>query len=280
MLIIAFSSSVPKYNALSLIKLHTRFIIRLGRMIHMELLSLFSTATLKQAKNLYNQNKIIILKKDTHYIEAIIYDDFFYKVEITFNLHYTILYPRVSKDGFSDVDPFETPYAAALLYKLFRRNEYGLTYNYNLTHSPDAKLDGREFISSQVLTNMRCYNKLLKNITRYMLRLQNYNTDANITTFSNIIDDIFEYFDSMKKPQERLVGLQLFLHIYSHLEFNFDFQEEIHSAIVDECNYRIHEIIENEPDPTSKYFYQSILLTDDKIIPYISNYNKSSSLSH
>ena len=244
----------------------------------MELLNLFDIDVIDKAQELYNQNQIIILKKDAHYIEAIVYDEYFYKVEITFNQNLSILYPRVSRDGFSDVDPFDTPYAAALLYKMYRKNEFGITYNYCLTQVPDTKLDGRKFISSTQLTNMRCYNKVLNNIIRYMLRLQNYNTDASITTFSKIIDDLFEYFDNIQKPQERLVALKLFLHIYAHLEFNFNLQDEIHFAIMDECNLRLHDIIDNENDPTFKVFYQSLLLADHDIINY--NKDKSSSLNH
>lgn len=245
----------------------------------MDLLSLFTQSVLDKAIQLHDRNSLIVLRKDTHYVEAVIYDEYFYKVEITFSADYRILYPRVSKDGLRDVCPFSTPYAAALLYRLYRTNLYGLTYKQSHTDEPlTNQEDG--FLQSSSLAHMHCTTHLLQDITRYILRLQNYNTEKTYTTFSSIIDNLFEYFDSIKKPQEQLVALQLFLHIYTKMEFDFDFQDEIHSALVDECNVRIHEIIENEPNPSNKYFFQTLLLNDAQITNYISHYNKSSRLNH
>ncbi len=245
----------------------------------MELLNLFNSEIMDQAINLYDQNNIIILRKDAFYAEAIVYDEYFFKVEITFNQNYSIIYPRVTSDGVREVNPFTTPYVGALLYKLYRQNAYGLTYELEKTFEVEKESEQESFITEHLI-NLRCSNRLLKNIISYMLRLQTYNKEENITTFSNIIDDLFEYFDAIEKPQERLVALQLFLHIYSHLEFDFDLQDEIKCALMDECNVRIYEIIEEEPNPTSKYYYQTILLTDDKINSMLHDYNKSSSLNH
>lgn len=253
--------------------------IELERVKKMELLNLFNLDVMAKAIALYDQNNIIILRKDAYYAEAIVYDEYFYKVEITFNHNYSILYPRVTNDGVREINPFSSPYAAALLYKLHRQDTYGLTFAYEKTIQLEEKSEQESFITEHLI-NLRCSNRLLKKIISYMLRLQNYNKEENFTTFSNIIDDLFEYFDAIKKPQERLVALQLFLHIYSHLEFDFNLQDEIKCALMDECNVRIYEIIEQESDPTSKYFYQTILLTDDKIHPMLHDYNKGSSLNH
>lgn len=244
----------------------------------MDLLNLFDHKTLFEAKELYNEKKITLIKKDDLHVEALVFDEYFYKVEITLNKEHSILWPRVSKDGFSTVCPFTKPYVATVLYLLYRNQEYGLTYNRHQTPYKPENTRDFDFMSYPTLSNMRCYQKLLENITRHILRIQIYNTDATLATFSRSIDDLFEYFDSISHPKEKLIALQLFLHIYKQLNFDFMIEKDVEASIVDECNLRIHEIIENEMHPLSRYYYQSILLNDSKITPYIYDYNKSSPL--
>ncbi len=246
----------------------------------MDLLNLFDNDVIQDAKKLYNKNQVTVIKKDKHHIEAIVFDDYYYKVEFTFNENYNIVWPRVSRDGFRDICPFTKPYAAAVLYKLYLDHEYGITYNFNHTSLPKEKNDEFQFMSNPILANMGCYRELLSTLTKHILRIQNYNTDDVIATFSDSIDDLFEFFDSIIVPKEKLVALQLFLHIYKHLKFDFNIAEDIEIAIIEECNLRIHEVLQNEVHPTSRFYYQSILLNDYKIASYIYDYNKSSQIPH
>lgn len=244
----------------------------------MDLLKLFSRDIMDQAIDLYVQNTIVMILKEEDKIEALVYDDYFYKVELTFNKDLTIIWPRVSRDGFRDVCPFSSPYAAAVLYALYMNREYGITCAFNL--KAPLHIDDDAFINNKDLVNMQCYHRLLSDLTKHILRIQNYNTDAKLATFSDSIDDLFEYFDSIHEAKERLVALQLFLHIYKHLTFNFNSNFDIDSLIIDEANMRIHQILQFEMHPFNRNYYHSLLLNDNQIASMLSNYNKSSTISH
>lgn len=240
----------------------------------MELSKLFDEKVINTARDLYQSNKVIIIESDKTSVEAIVYDDYFYKVSLIFNNSHSIIYMRASKDGYSDVCPYSKPYAAAVLYKLYKENEFGLTLNRE--HKEQIKTDrpNTDCITPKELSNMGCYYKLLDQITNYILRMQNYNTDATLSIFSSVVDEVFEYFDSIKNERERLVAVQLFLHIYLHLDFNFQQRKEIHCAIIDEANYRIYDILKNTQDTYTEFFYSSLINNDNKLKPYISDFNK------
>ncbi|NLW15675.1 MAG: hypothetical protein GX038_05400 [Erysipelothrix sp.] len=244
----------------------------------MDLQKLFNVDLIKDAQSLFIQNKVIILNKGIYHVEAIIHDDIFYKIDITFNYNYSIVHMRVSKDGFTDVCPFTTPYAAAVLYKLHTQGNYGLTLNSNVEPHHFVCCESYEPLSSKSIASLSCYNRLLTQISKYVIRLQNYNTDSTFMTFSSILDEIFEYFDTIQDKHEKMVTIQVFLHTYMVLDFDFEYKDDIDYAILDECDYLIHQIIASEDNPHSRYLYQTILLNDTKISPYISDFNKTSSI--
>lgn len=237
----------------------------------MELIQLFGKEMVNQGISLYLDNKVIIIDEDTHTVKGLVFDKYYYLVTLTFNKDYSIVYPSVSKDGIKDKNPFNKPYASALMFNLFLEDKYDITCKCKLDQLKKPKLQ-TDFFADQLI-DLKCYKDTIEILSNHILRIQNYNTDKRLCLFSQSIDDVFEFFDSLTSFRKRIISIQTFIHLYAQLSFNFS-NQDIHYVIIDECNQRINETLNEMDNPFHKLFYQTLLLNDTHIHPYLCDYNK------
>ncbi len=242
----------------------------------MDLKYLFEPEVLENAVQILNENRIKVLDESCYSVKALVYDHYYFLVQLRFNVDHSVVYLSITKDGISEYDPFKCPYAAALMLSMALEDKYELTCSLDFNIQCELDQDNSYFASN--LDQIICYHTILNDLTRHILRIQNYNTENRLPVFSQSIDNLFEYFDAIHEERPQLVAIQTFLHLYSQLTFDFE-NKDIHYAILDECNHRIDRIIRSLTNPFHRYYYQAILLNDTFIYPYLNDYNKTSPLS-
>ena len=239
----------------------------------MDLTRLFGETMLEEAVLIYQDNRVFVLDETSHSANALVYDDVYYLVTLHFNTNRKVVYMSVTSDGIIEENPFLLPYGAAVMISLFHEDKFEIKCSYGKCEKKTTNQDEAYFAAN--LKDIQCYQNILSDLSRYMLRIQNYNTDQRLDNFSIAIDGLFEYFDSFDCKRKQLIAIQTFIHLYSQLSFKFE-NTDIHHAIIDECNQRIDSSLRKLNNPFHRYYYHALLLEDQYLYPYLSNYNRSS----
>ena len=235
----------------------------------MELIQLFGKEMVNQGISLYLDNKVIIIDEDTYRkalsLIILLSCDTHLQQRLFYRLSFRI------KRWNQRQNPFNKPYASALMFNLFLEDKYDITCKCKLDQLKKPKLQ-TDFFADQLI-DLKCYKDTIEILSNHILRIQNYNTDKRLCLFSQSIDDVFEFFDSLTSFRKRIISIQTFIHLYTQLSFNFS-NQDIHYVIIDECNQRINETLNEMDNPFHKLFYQTLLLNDTHIHPYLCDYNK------
>lgn len=234
----------------------------------MDLSRVFDSQTLYAGKTIYENQRVLILDEKDQFIQALVYDQFFFYVQIRFSNAFSTLSLQITKDGETYLDAQEYPYAAAVLYKLMIQGKYQLSCQLVKT-KPRITYSFSDTLAPYYVTKSKVYQASLLHIITYVLKFQAY-SNKDMNGYCNSIDDFFEYADSLHdSPKEELFVIQIFLHIFHYLSHHLDDNQEIQNLLLDECNIRINQILHNIPDPVTKTLYQMMLLNDHEIKPYL-----------
>lgn len=245
----------------------------------MNLQDVFTVKVLEKAKSLYNDDRVVILSEQNNIVTAVVFDTLFYYVTIEFNEDNSLKALSVTSDSKNLHCPISTPYAAALLVKLMVYGRYNLTCACQLPEIRPKMKSPSEKLATKQLADSRCFPRILINLFQHVIPLQNFRTDVQINSFSDALEHIFNYFDSLELPNEQWVAIQTFMHLYIALPFDFKNKEDVHYGVMDECNYRINKILEETPGPFTKSYFEMMLKSDTEILPYLGIYD-TDKMSH